>query len=567
MSDKELLCRRCSGSYLLRAEDLEFLSRYAIPSPTLCPACRQQRRASFRNSRNLYRRTCAESARLIVSLYSPDKVFKVFNTEHWWSDRWSALDYGREYNFSEPFFPQFEQLLRDVPRPALFNKGSENSVYTNHAVYNKNCYLCFNAGYCEDTLYSGDVAVKCRDSADLTNVIEAELLYYSTDCNNCYNSSYLIRSSNCRDSHYLFDCRACHHCFLCTNLRNKSYCFANEQLSESEYFGKIEKLDLGSRRQRAEVENSFRRLLKEQAVYPAQFWESTENVSGDFITGSKNIHLSFDVNNCEDLSYCYDVWDIKDCMDVFQTMDKAEEQYETHASSMSRQAFFSNVCHENYDIQYCDHCFNSAHLFGCVGLRSEKYCILNRQYSEPDFFALRAKLIEQMRGTAEYGEFFPSSISPFAYNETEAAEYYPLQREEALSAGFKWSDYQAELPSAERVLEPEEIPDSLFPPEAAASSAGAYLLGASLRCAETGLVFKLTKQELDLYRKLSVPPPNLHPAKRAILRKSQRGLRTIRKTHCHSCKSAINTSRARTQAEQEDLKILCSPCYLQALRS
>ena len=32
-----------------------------------------------------------------------------------------------------------------------------------------------------------------------------------------------------------------------------------------------------------------------------------------------------------------------------------------------------------------------------------------------------------MKKTGEWGEFFPSSISPFGYNETVAMEYYPIK--------------------------------------------------------------------------------------------------------------------------------------------
>ena len=36
-------------------------------------------------------------------------------------------------------------------------------------------------------------------------------------------------------------------------------------------------------------------------------------------------------------------------------------------------------------------------------------------------------------GEVEWGEFFPSSISPFGYNETVAQDYYPMTREEVFS--------------------------------------------------------------------------------------------------------------------------------------
>jgi hypothetical protein len=37
-----------------------------------------------------------------------------------------------------------------------------------------------------------------------------------------------------------------------------------------------------------------------------------------------------------------------------------------------------------------------------------------------------------MMKTGEWGEFFPSSLSPFGYNETVANEYFPMKREDIL---------------------------------------------------------------------------------------------------------------------------------------
>ena len=37
-----------------------------------------------------------------------------------------------------------------------------------------------------------------------------------------------------------------------------------------------------------------------------------------------------------------------------------------------------------------------------------------------------------MMKNGEWGEFFPSSMSPFGYNETVATEYFPREKEEAL---------------------------------------------------------------------------------------------------------------------------------------
>ena len=56
----------------------------------------------------------------------------------------------------------------------------------------------------------------------------------------------------------------------------------------------------------------------------------------------------------------------------------------------------------------------------------------------------------------EWGEFFPSSLSPFGYNETVAQEYFPMTREEVIGKTlFNWSDYEAPFPQVEKVIDNE----------------------------------------------------------------------------------------------------------------
>jgi len=107
-------CKKCSQTFEITSSDLEFYKKispkfsspqpspegegveqiiYEIPVPTFCPECRQQRRLSFRNERNLYRRDCDATGKSIISIYSPDKNFKVYNQESWWNDEWDAIDY------------------------------------------------------------------------------------------------------------------------------------------------------------------------------------------------------------------------------------------------------------------------------------------------------------------------------------------------------------------------------------------------------------------------------------------------------------------------------------------
>jgi hypothetical protein len=45
-----------------------------------------------------------------------------------------------------------------------------------------------------------------------------------------------------------------------------------------------------------------------------------------------------------------------------------------------------------------------------------------------------------MKFTKEWGEFFPTELSTFGYNETVAHEYFPMTETEVRKKGWKWYD-------------------------------------------------------------------------------------------------------------------------------
>lgn len=124
-------CQSCGISFVVTDKDIEFYDlvspifagrKESIPTPTPCPDCRQRRRLAWRNERKLYRRKCDMTGRDIVSIYSPDKSYKVYHPDAWWSDGWDALSYGREFDFSRTFAEQYEELFAAVPRKSLNQK-------------------------------------------------------------------------------------------------------------------------------------------------------------------------------------------------------------------------------------------------------------------------------------------------------------------------------------------------------------------------------------------------------------------------------------------------------------
>lgn len=137
-------CPHCQETFDIIQQDRDFYQKISptfdeytadIPNPKLCPACRERRRLSFRNERNLHIRTCDASQKNIISMYSPDKPFKVYDQKIWRSDSRNPMDYGRDFDFTRTFTEQFKELMKDVPLCALATDFTqqENCDYTNNS--------------------------------------------------------------------------------------------------------------------------------------------------------------------------------------------------------------------------------------------------------------------------------------------------------------------------------------------------------------------------------------------------------------------------------------------------
>ena len=143
-------CQNCKNEFVIEPEDFEFYSKIKVPPPTWCPECRMQRRLCFRNERILYKRLENIHNNQVVSSYSSEVMAPIYNQKDWWSDIWDPLAYGKDYDFTKPFFEQFKALARKIPWPALLNWNSVNSDYCSYTTDNKNCYLVFGGDYNED---------------------------------------------------------------------------------------------------------------------------------------------------------------------------------------------------------------------------------------------------------------------------------------------------------------------------------------------------------------------------------------------------------------------------------
>lgn len=562
-------CKQCQAKFEITDDDLAFYKKispiftgktYEIPPPTLCPQCRDIRRSSFRNERSLYKRKSDKSGEEIVSVYSPDKTdYKVYDISEWWADDWDALNYGRDFDFSRPFFEQFKELLKDVPRISLFNTNTENCEFANFVDGIKNCYMSMVTYYGTENSHYCYRAYTSKDNLDLNFAVGCERCYECVFINKCYNCRYSLRLENCRDCYFCADLTACSDCLFCSNLKHKQYYIRNKPYSREDYRAELKKYIFDSRSKIAKCRKEFDELRKNSVVKFANQIRC-ENCIGDDLIDCKNVRLGFDVTNSQDCKYVVG--------EKFQNiMDgrggSLDWSYEfNHAGFGSNISFSSGMIRCSF-CNLCENCHNSHNLFGCVGLQHKEYCVFNKQYSKAEYEKLAAKIIEKMQETGEWGEFFPNGTSPFGYNETIANRLFPKSREEALKIGMKWQDKDYSLKFDGEFYEPADNVAEYANSEEKQKG----LLAGVLKCEKTGKAFKIMPQELAFYIENKIPVPTKHYDARYNDRLALEFGRKLWHRQCMceesghdhegKCKKEFETTYAPDRPE----KVYCENCY------
>lgn len=550
-------CKQCKSSFEIFPDEIEFLKKIdfkfgdktvTFPEPTHCPDCRSQRRTMYRNEQYLYKRKSDLSGKELISLFPPEaprgKAYTVYSQEEWNSDQWDPMDYGRDFDFSRSFFEQFEELQREVPRAALITIGNENSPYTTGTGYCKNCYLINSSENCEDCYY-GKLLQKCKDSADCAYLYDSELCYECFSVYNSYNCLYLSYSQNCSDCWFSENLTGCKNCFLCTDLVNKEYYFMNQPLDKAEYERRVKEFK-GSYRNFQKAKEILGKLRKER-IHKYSNITNSENCTGDFIQNSRNCLNCYDVNDSEDSRYVTVGVSIKDVYDCSNMYLKPELNYQILGVIETYNCAFSLYVFHSQNILYGEQIFHSKDLFACVGLRNKQYCIFNKQHSKEEYEALVPKIVEHMKKTGEWGQFFQPQYAPHGYNESLASEYYPLPKEEVLKRGWNWHE---EKPTPSHEFSDYQIPDQI-------DDVDNNITDKILKCDITGKAFKIIPQELKFYRKMGIPIPRCSSEQRHKEHMSLRNPRKLYNRNCDSCRADIQTTYSPDRPE----KVYCEPCY------
>ena len=508
-------CQNCKRPFVIEPDDFGFYERIQVPPPTFCPRCRDQRRMTFRNERSLYRRKCDLCGKNIIARFSPDKPYPVYCRECWWSDKWDPKSFGKNYDFSRPFFEQFKELLYSIPQVALITSNTVNSDWVNQETDDKNCYLNFGGHFNEDSAYN-IFELRGKDSFDNYWLLGSELCYESINCENCYQALFSRDCTDCRNTTLCVDCHNCSDCFGCAGLRNKRYYIWNRPHTKEEYERFLAENPLthpNLKRLRTEAEKVWLSVPRRfAAIYKCK------DVTGDILSESKNSKDCWLSEKLEDTKHIYIAADLKDCWDI-TAVGWSELAYESaHAMGINGSKFctYSIVsgtgAPASVNLEYCYGTVTSNNCFACVNLSKGEYCILNKQYSKEEYAELKEKIIRHMSEMPykdrlgreyRYGEFFPSEISLYVYNETGAQDYYPLTREQAEAQGFTWKETE----DAHEAIPDLPVPDDI-------REVKDDILSQTLKCEVSGRPYRIIPMELQFYRRLQLPLPRRAPEQR-----------------------------------------------------
>ena len=316
------------------------------------------------------------------------------------------------------------------------------------------------------------------------------------------------------------------------------------------------------------IKNFEKQFLEFKNGFPFRSIHSlkSNNISGNWIVNCQNVKDSFGCISVKDGKYLFWIFNAEDCMDYFQWGKGAELIYESEnvGINVSRIKFSSQCWMGAHDLSYCDSCPGASDCFGCIGLKKGEYSILNKKYTKEEYEALLPKIIKHMedmpyideKGVVyKYGENFPIELSPFAYNETAALDFFSFSKTEVEKLGYRWKE--KEKKNYEITVKGGDLPETI-------GEVNDEILNEIIECAEKDKIYsvgayKITQNELSFYRRMDLPLPRVCFDVRHTRRLAKRPLPVLHNRTCKKCSIEVETIYTEAFAPI----VYCEKCYQQ----
>lgn len=549
------LHKYCEGKFDITKEDIEFLKLLRVPAPNYCPTCRRIRRLTNMGWSQLFKKKCNAPGHneSMISIFSEECPFPVYDYKYFTDDEFDPFSFGVNYDNESSPMETLLKLRKKFPMPSFLNRdpSSINSEYSNGGRDLKNGYYVMACYHVEDAWYSLMIN-KSRNVMDSYTIHDSEFVYNSVNSDHLYKSSFVYFSSNCTDSNFLFDCRNCTDCFGCVNLRNSKYCVYNKQLTKEEYETFINSIKPFSRKVITDSKEKFWQLVKSLPSNGPRIIAS-DNVTGAKINNSRNLFDVTDGVNSQNVRHADGALSHQDSMDFLYSGGHSSLLYMcTNIGSQSSRVKFSISSKFCVD---CEFVFNSKNLnncFMCFGLQNKSYCILNKQYTEEEYFKIIDEIKTEMIEKGEYSDGLGFEFSAQAYNFSIGQILYPLTDKEIKDFG----GYIAKEPETNvgdlEVLNVDQLPETI-------NEVTDDILNKAICCEVTNRPFKIISSELSFLRRMGFPLPTIHPAIRMANRWKISPVGKKYKTTCKKCNKDIES----LFDPKENFLLYCENCYKQ----
>ncbi|MDP2630803.1 MAG: hypothetical protein Q8P56_05360 [Candidatus Uhrbacteria bacterium] len=540
---EERICRITGKKFTIWDQEKEMYEQWGVPLSDLHPVERLRAPSAYWNTFNLYWTKDARTGQRILTNFDPEHFPVIYEGTYWMSADFDPREYGREFDFSRPFFEQWHELFLAVPKPSLTLFRCEDCSYCNYSIGCKHCYLTFNSLESENVHYSS-LAFQCRDSIELFACTRCELCFHCIQSEDCYRALFVDFSARCTDSAFLYNCQDCAHCYQCSNIKNKHYCIRNEQYSQEEYNKMIERIDLQSFRVLEEETAVWNRFLADQP-FRAERVVNCENSDGTMLRNCHDCHNCFNLSDGENNvnSYGQQLYDSVDA----SGWEGAHHLMRSGGILSSRDIAFSMIIEHSFTVWYSMFLYQSHDCFGCYGLRKSEYCILNKQYTKDEYESLRARIIDHMKQTGEWGQYWPLSMSPYYYDD-EALFFFPIDDELTKKLGARRRPVQM---SHDEGMSIDLIPDHL-------GDFDDQWHNKTFLCKRTQRAFKITPQEGALHKKLRVALPRI--AWHARLEDNFKLVFILpHEAHCAECGKEFSSLIDPSETARP---LWCDACYL-----
>ena len=103
--------------------------------------------------------------------------------------------------------------------------------------------------------------------------------------------------------------------------------------------------------------------------------------------------------------------------------------------------------------------------------------------------------------TYSYGEFFPFDISPLAYNQSLAQDFFPLDEQGIREKGYVWKEHNRR--EFQATMDGQDLPDSIAEVEEKTITKEA------IRCEKCSHPYRIIPTEIQFYKRIGLPLPHL----------------------------------------------------------